>query len=70
MDLVEAWRKTRFSQPPYVLDADLPVLKSSPRAKNLGITGKSCDEVEAHPDYDRKSHFISVCCLNRSMGTY
>ena len=53
MELIEAWRKTRFHQPPYVLDSDLPILKSSPRAKDLGIIGKSCDEVEAHPDYDR-----------------
>ena len=59
MDLIETWRKTRFHRPPYVLDADLPVLKSSSRAKDLGITGKSCDEVKEHSDYDHKKsiHF-------------
>ncbi|MXZ03911.1 MAG: hypothetical protein F4Y88_09700 [Chloroflexi bacterium] len=59
MELIEAWRNTRFRQPPYVFEADVPIIKSSPRAKDLGIIGKSCHEVEAHPDYcpEKSIHF-------------
>ena len=59
MKLLEAWKNAQFDRPPYVLDADVSIIKSSPRAKDLEITGKSCDEVEAHPDYDREKsiHF-------------
>lgn len=59
MKLLDAWKNARFDQPPYVLEADVPILQSSPRAKDLGIIARSCDEVEAHPDYDaeRSIHF-------------
>ena len=59
MELIEAWRKTRFHQPPYVFEADVPLLKSSKRRKDLEIIGKSCEEVKAHPGHDREKsiHF-------------
>ena len=59
MKLLEAWKNTRFDQPPYVLEADVSVMQSSPRAKDLDIIGRSCDEVGVHPDYDSEKslHF-------------
>ncbi len=59
MKLLNAWKNTRFDQPPYVFEADLPVLKSLRRGKDLNIVGETCEEVEAHPDYDpkRSIHF-------------
>lgn len=59
MRLLETWKNNRFDQPPYVLDADLPVIKSSSRAKDLEIIGESCDEVEVHTDYEsgKSIHF-------------
>ena len=59
MKLLEAWANTRFDQPPYVFEADVPILRSSPRAKDLDIIGRSCDEVAKHPDYDSEKslHF-------------
>ena len=62
MNLLEAWENTRLDQAPYVLEADEPILKSSPRAKDLDIIGKSCDEVKAHPNYDPK-HSIHFSLL-------
>ena len=62
MNLLDAWKNTPLDQPPYVLDADVPVLKSSKRRKDLEIIGTNCHEVEAHPDYDREKsiHFSLI----------
>ncbi len=62
MKLLDAWKNALLDQPPYALDPDVPVVKSSKRRKDLEIIGKSCNEVEAHPDYDREKsiHFSLI----------
>ena len=59
MKLLNAWKNTQLDQPPYVLDADVPILESSRRGQDLGIIGKSCDEVESQSEYDpeKSIHF-------------
>ena len=57
MKLLDAWKNARFEQPPYVLDADVPVLKSSRRGKDLDIIGKTCEEVKVHLDGEKSIHF-------------
>ncbi len=56
MKLLDAWKNTRFDQPPFVLDDDLHVLTSSPRANDLNIVGETCEDVKAHLE-DDSIHF-------------
>ena len=59
MQLLDAWKNTRFDQPPHVLEHDLDVLESSPRAKDLGIVGETYEDVEPQEGFDckRSIHF-------------
>ena len=69
MKLLDAWKNARFEQPPYVLDADVPGIRSSRRAKDLESSVRVATKSKRILTIAPRSPFTSVCCLNRSMGT-